>query len=80
MNREQKLERLFIAAALEPKEPVQEKEKEFDWRVDAMRNEFWKKYRILPFVHPSLWERFKKRMEDEGRLTKGTSDMVYYQP
>lgn len=53
---------------------------EFDWRVDAMRNEFWKTYRTLPFIRPFLWERFKKRMEDEGRLTKGTSDMFYYQP
>ena len=55
-------------------------EKEFDWRADAMRNEFWKTYRKLPFVNPTLWEKFKKRMEDEGRLTEGTSHAIRYQP
>jgi hypothetical protein len=53
--------------------------KEFDLRPEALRNEFWQLYRLMPEWRPFFWMKFKKRMEDEGRLTKSSSNMVMYQ-
>jgi hypothetical protein len=67
-TRAKKLERLFIAAAFEPRT-----NKEFDHKPEALRTEFWQLHRRLPHSAPALWERFKKRMERTGRLSEGTS-------
>ena len=52
--------------------------KEFDLRPEALRTEFWQLYRLTPEWRPCFWMKFKKRMESEGRLTEGYSNMRMY--